>query len=260
MKAVQRMALEPPPHLSPSSIATFKQCPLRFKFSKIDGIREPDTEATIMGSFVHQVLEVVFKLDPADRTIDAAKSIASSLWNDGGWKDDVSAVIGSDEVKLREFRWKSWWCLENYFLIEEPATILPSGIEYEVNDTINGVKVKGFIDRWEDGDEGLIITDYKTGKTPAPRYRADKFTQLLIYAILLEKQTGKPAGKLELLYLKDGTVLSSDVQREQVDAVKKMVATVHGQIMVRCEEEKFEHKTSVLCGWCSFKPMCPAWK
>lgn len=254
------MALKPPPHLSPSSIATFQQCPLRFKYSKIDGMREPDTEATIMGSFVHEILEFVFKLEPEQRTIDAAKSIASSGWNEGGWKEDVMAVIGPDEKRLREFRWKSYWCLENYFAIEDPSKVHPAGLEYELNDNIGGVKIKGFIDRWSDGDEGLVISDYKTGKTPAPRYRADKFTQLLIYAILLEQETGKPAGKLELLYLKDGTVLSADVQKEQVESVKRMIATVHGEIMVRCEDEKFEHKTSVLCGWCNFKPICPAWK
>jgi putative RecB family exonuclease len=253
------MALKPPPHLSPSSIATFRQCPLRFKFNKIDGMREPDTEATIMGNFVHEILEVVFKLEPETRTINAAKEIASSLWNHGQWKEKVSEVIGPNEVKLREFRWKSWWCLENYFAIEDPSSIKPSGIEHEVNDTIAGVQIKGFIDRWSENEDGLVISDYKTGKTPAPKYRADKFVQLLIYAILLEQETEKPAKKLELLYLKDGTVLSSDVDRKKVDSVKDMITTVHEGIMDRCEKEYFEPKTSVLCGWCDFKNICPAW-
>ena len=254
----RRMALEPPPYLSPSSIATFRQCPLRFKYNKIDGMREPDTEATIMGTFVHQILEVVFKLAPELRTIDAAKGIASSLWNDGDWKDRVIDVIGPDESRLREFRWKSWWCLENYFAIEQPSQVHPSGIEHEVNDTISGVPIKGFIDRWAD-DDGLVISDYKTGKTPAAKYRADKFTQLLIYAILLEKETGKKARKLELLYLKDGTLLSSDIDRKSVESVEGMISEVHQGILSRCEKEVFEPKTSVLCGWCSFKKICPAW-
>lgn len=232
---------------------------MRFKFSKIDGIREPDTEATILGTFVHQILEIVFKLDSESRTIDAAKRIASSLWNDGQWKDQVAEVIGTDESRLREFRWKSWWCLENYFAIEEPTAITPSGLEYEVNDAIMGVQIKGFIDRWAEVDGGLVISDYKTGKTPAAKYRSDKFVQLLIYAILLEQQTGQTAKKLDLLYLKDGTLLSSEVDRKQVDSVKKMIATVHGEIMTRCDSEHFEPKTSVLCGWCSYKPVCPAW-
>lgn len=253
------MLLEPPPHLSPSSIAVFQQCPLRFKFSKIDGMREPDTEATIMGNFVHEILEMLFKMEPEERTIDSAKAVASALWNEGGWRSDVSNVIGADESRLREFRWKSWWCVENYFKVEDPKTIKPDGIEHEVNDLIDGVKIKGFIDRWSSSETGITVSDYKTGKTPAPKYRKDKFTQLLIYAILLEQETGVPAEKIELLYLKEGKVLSSEVKQEDVSHVKSTIVNVHSEMMRRCEAGKFEHKTSVLCGWCSFKKICPAW-
>ena len=213
-----------------------------------------------MGTFVHQILEIVFKLDSKSRTIDAAKSIASSLWNDGEWQARVAEVIGSEAARLREFRWKSWWCVENYFAIEDPSSVHPSGIEHEVNDTIAGVPIKGFVDRWVDNDDGLVISDYKTGKTPAQKYRSDKFIQLLIYAILLEQETGRPARKLELLYLKDGTLLSSDIDRRSIESVKTMISGVHGDILARCDRESFEPKTSVLCGWCSFKPICPAWK
>lgn len=253
------MLLEPPPHLSPSSIAVFQQCPLRFKFSKIDGLREPDTEATIMGNFVHEILEMLFKMPSEDRTVDSAKAVASALWNEGEWKSKVTHVIGKDENKLREFRWKSWWCLENYFKIENPQEIEPDGIEHEVNDLIDGVKIKGFIDRWSSTGEEITVSDYKTGKTPAPKYRKDKFVQLLIYAILLEQETGIPAKTIELLYLKEGKVLSSDVKEEDISHVKSTIVNVHSEMMKRCEVGKFEYKTSTLCGWCSFKKMCPAW-
>ena len=45
----------PPPHLSPSSMGTFEQCPLKFKYSKIDMLKDDPTEATLMGNFVHDV-------------------------------------------------------------------------------------------------------------------------------------------------------------------------------------------------------------
>ena len=253
------MAFDPPAYLSPSSLSTFKQCPLRFKYTKIDGVREPDTEATVLGSFVHEVLEIVFSLDPHKRTIEASKNIATSLWNDGGWKTKVSAVIGSRDDLLRDFRWRSWWCLENYFSLENPAEIIASGIEDEVNDSIEGVKIKGFIDRWSETDSGIVISDYKTGKTPAPRYRADKFTQLMNYAIHINKRLNKMPSNLELLYLKDGTRLTSDVNQQGIDTVTNMIVTTNEEILKRCEVGKFEYKTSKLCDWCSFKRTCPAW-
>ncbi|MGA0152949.1 MAG: PD-(D/E)XK nuclease family protein, partial [Ilumatobacteraceae bacterium] len=49
--------LTPPAYLSPSSIGTYRDCPQKFKFSRIDGLKEPPTWATHLGTFVHDVLE-----------------------------------------------------------------------------------------------------------------------------------------------------------------------------------------------------------
>ncbi|MSV58070.1 MAG: exodeoxyribonuclease V subunit beta, partial [Actinobacteria bacterium] len=38
--------LETPEYLSPSSIATYRDCPMKFKFSRIDRIVEPPTWQT----------------------------------------------------------------------------------------------------------------------------------------------------------------------------------------------------------------------
>ena len=46
-----------PKYLSPSSIGTFNQCPMRYKYAKLDKIPEPSTEPQILGSFVHEILE-----------------------------------------------------------------------------------------------------------------------------------------------------------------------------------------------------------
>lgn len=252
------MAFEPPPHLSPSSIGTFQQCPLKFKYNKIDKIIDDPTQATLMGNFVHDVLETMYGLDPVDRTHQEAKKISAHLWGNG-WMDRVTPWVKGEE-NLRLFRWNSWWCIENLWKIEDPLLIAPSGLEEELNGKIGGVTIKGFIDRFSPVEDGFVISDYKTGKTPKGKWVKDKFFQLLVYSHLLDSIGYGTAKEVELLYLKDGIKYSHKVVQEELDLVESTIVSVKSEIDKRCESEEFEPIKSVLCGWCSYKAICPAWK
>jgi putative RecB family exonuclease len=252
------MAFTPPPHLSPSSIGTFKQCPLKFKYNKIDGITDDPTEATLMGNFVHDVLEELYKQEPDFRTQSEAKKIAAYLWANS-WEQRVIPWVRGEE-KIRLFRWNSWWCIENLWKIENPLELLPTGLEHELNGKIGGVQIKGFIDRFSPFEDSFVISDYKTGKTPKPKWVSDKFFQLLVYAHLLDSLGYGKAKQVELLYLKDGVKYQHKVTEEDLASVEETIVTVKNQIDAKCETEEFEPIKSVLCGWCSYKTICPAWK
>ena len=253
------MPFNPPPHLSPSSIGTFKQCQLKFKFSKIDLLSEDPTEATLMGNFVHDVLENLYKEDPDYRIPTVAKQIASDLWGDGGWGDRVAPWVRGEE-KMHMFRWKSWWCIENLWKIENPKDLEPSGLEHELNGQIGGVTIKGFIDRFSPEGEGYVISDYKTGKTPKANWVSDKFFQLAVYSHLLASTGVGDAKSIELLYLKDGVSFKEQVTQELLDKVEEEVVSVKKQIDISCETENFTTTKSILCDWCSFRKACPAWR
>ena len=47
-----------PPALSASRAKEYQQCPLKFRYSVVDGLRQPPTEATVKGTVVHKVLEM----------------------------------------------------------------------------------------------------------------------------------------------------------------------------------------------------------
>ena len=251
------MAFTPPPHLSPSSIGTFKQCQLKFKFSKIDLISEDPTEATLMGNFVHDVLENFYKLPEEDRTKETAKTIAADMWSES-WSERVYPWVKSEE-SLRMFRWKSWWCIENLWKIEDPQTMTPLGLEHELNGKIAGVTIKGFIDRFSQEGLGYVISDYKTGKTPKANWVQDKFFQLVVYSHLLESTGVGKTQSVELLYLKDGVSFKREVTDKMLADVEKEVSMVKEQVDTSCEKEDFTTTKSILCDWCSFKKVCPAW-
>lgn len=253
-----------PEYLSPSSIATFQQCPLRYKYTRIDKMVDPPTEATTMGNFVHEILEQLHVEDPDFRTQERATQIMRGLW-DSKWGDLAGEVLGHDGKLLHEFRWKSYWCIENYFRLEDPSHVILDGIEFAVDDVLSvdgtEVRVKGFIDRWEFCDDGSIkISDYKTGKTPKPQWLDDKFQQLLIYALFLSKHLDMPVSNLELLYLKDGTRYERTITNDDLSETTDLIVAVRKAIDLFCEQKKFPPRKSKLCDWCAQKSICPAWK
>mgnify|MGYP006267775605 CR=1 FL=1 len=247
-----------PEYLSPSSMTTFLQCPLKFKYSRIDKLVEPPTVATIRGNFVHDVLEALYRLEPDQRTLEAAKDLARTLW-DSTWREVAATLIFNDKY-MHEFRWSAWWCIENLWQIEDPQSVIPSGLETEVVADINGVRVRGFIDRYTVDNSNATISDYKTGKKPHPKYQDDKFFQLLVYALVLNELKMCVPTKLELLFLKDSVRLEMTVTESDLLTTQNTIAFVKNAIDASCQDGLFKPVKHKLCDWCHFKPICPAWK
>lgn len=250
-------ALTPPPYLSASSIFTFLQCPMKYKFSRIDGMKEDPTEATLLGNFVHDVLEDLYNSPSEERTLGLAKSLARLQW-DLKWEEQMRPWV--PESRFTHIRWSAWWCIENLWKLENPQEIEPDGCETELNVSIAGVPIKGFVDRWSKNDDGkIIVTDYKSGKTPRPQYQEDKYVQLIIYALGLEEMNLGEVSEIELLFLKDGDRLRRSITSDDRQKVVELVSSVKSNIDKRCETNEFETKPTKLCNWCSFKPICPYW-
>jgi putative RecB family exonuclease len=252
-------SLPVPAYLSPSSIETFRQCPLKYKLSRIDKLPDPPTEATIMGNFVHSVLEDLLAVPAAERTIPTARLLMANQWHTA-YSDRVSEILMHSEKAIHKFRWNSWWCIENYFKIEDPSAIDSKGIEHELNGFIEDVPLKGFIDRWHEEEAGICISDYKTGKTPKPRYANNKFFAMTVYADLLSKETEKPVSKIELLYLKDGVRMDKPITNGLLSDMREIVTTTYREVKVRCSTGEFEPTRNTLCDWCNYKPICPVWE
>ena len=250
--------LVPPPHLSASSISTFQQCPLRYKYSRIDELPEPPTEASLMGNFVHDVLEALYRESNSDRTTSTARMLAAKVWQD--YEGRASSLLHNSADAIRRFRWNSWWCIEKLFSMEDPTACEFDGLEHEINHSVNGVLIKGFIDRWHLDNDEIVIGDYKTGKTPKPHYAGDKFFQLLLYGVVLKEQLNKEIKSLELLYIKDGERLIKTPTADDMDNVYETVLAIRTGIDERCTSGEFEYKPSRLCDWCSFKAICPYWR
>ena len=53
----------PSGHLSNSQITQYMLCPMSYKFSYVDGLREPPNPALVAGKTAHKVLEIFAELE-----------------------------------------------------------------------------------------------------------------------------------------------------------------------------------------------------
>lgn len=252
---------EMPKRLSPSSVTTFMQCPLKFRYSRIDKVPEPPSEAQVLGNMTHEALEHLLMLPAGERTVNAARGIMLAQW------DDKWQQVCQDELRLSPhgqhmLRYNAWVCVENYFALEDPNTVTVAGLEEEVFSDVEGVPMLGYMDRWYTDEDGrAVIQDYKTGKVSKPPYDAEKKLQLFIYAELVSKLKGLEVSRAELIYLKGkGQRVAYTPSHEDMSTMRNTVTGVWEQLGESCATGDFATNKTRLCGWCSYKPMCPAWQ
>ena len=94
--------LNAPEYLSPSSISTFQQCPYKYKLSRIDGLKEPATEHTLLGNYVHSILEEFYRLDASQRTVLGARTLFRSIWDN--YSEEVINIYRGNKTRINEFR------------------------------------------------------------------------------------------------------------------------------------------------------------
>jgi len=188
--------------LSPSSMATWRQCPKRFWFEKILRLPVEASEPAVCGSFVHLVLEQLMSRPAGERTADTARAIAGEVWPAFVTDPDSRFTeLALDATATRAFKQRAWAGIAGYFLIEDPNRIDVVGTEREIRAELEGAPVYGIIDRIDQGYDGLVVTDYKSGKAPAwEDEREEKLGQLRTYAALLEA-TGERVTELRLLFV-----------------------------------------------------------
>lgn len=245
----------PPPRLSPSGAGTFEQCPRRWRMRYVERLPDPPGEAALAGSFAHRVLELFMQREPDERTVDAAKLIAREEWSDVEADPDYQA-LGYDEAGGKQFRWKAWQAIEGLWALEDPKLVEVRATEQDIEANLNGVPFRGIVDRLDDEGDGLVVTDYKSGKAPSPRFRRGRLDQVLLYAAAVQEATGETPVHARLLYLGQRPV-GIKVTQDELDGVVAKLSDTWTAINTACDTDEFEPRTGPLCGWCPYVDRCP---
>lgn len=207
------------------------------------------------GSFAHRVLELLMQCPPAERTPDTAREIAGREWPETESSDDYRA-LGHDADGGRRFKWRAWQAIEGLWKLEDPSTVEVRATEHDVEAELAGVPFRGIVDRLEEEGDGLVVTDYKSGKAPSARFRRGRLDQVLLYAAAVEAAVGEMPVRARLLYLGQRPV-GIDVTRTELDTVTEKLAATWQAINEACDTDTFEPRPGPLCAWCPYATHCP---
>jgi putative RecB family exonuclease len=253
------MAFPLPSSLSPSKVSSFKDCALAFRFSAIDKLPEAPSAPAMKGTAVHRALELLLSEQPEARTPErAAECLGVAL---GEMRDDPAwEELGLEDPDTLAFEQDAAGMLERYFRIEDPRRVEPVGLELTLESEIGGVTVRGIIDRLErDPDGGLVVTDYKTGRTPGRAQEQSRLGGVHFYAYLCHRHYGELPSRVQLMYLgAEPQIISTEPTEQSVRGLERRVEAIWSAVERACEREDFRPKTSALCNWCSFQEYCPA--
>ena len=175
--------------------------PTVFKFSYIDRLPEPPSPPATKGTLVHRALELLMCRPQSDRTIDAALIDLETAGVEMVDDPDLAGLELTDEQR-GQFDADAEELVRKYFLLEDPRTVRPNGLELKLTAQFGRVTLRGIIDRLEIDDDGeFVVTDYKTGSVPSEFAENARLSGVHIYAALCEQMLGKRPARVQLYYL-----------------------------------------------------------
>ena len=238
-------------NLSASAIETYKQCPLKFRLGRIDGVPQTaNNPVLVFGNIIHRVLQR-FHEPEKELTEERILRLLNEEWK-----------IGEFDYTVREEKFKEQgqdmlirYCCQ---VQANPPNVLAREESFAFE--IGPITIRGAIDRIDQTEDGTAIVDYKTSKTSSS---AKSNLQLAIYSMYLEQLDDPTLGGLpteaSLHFLRDEEkpIRSHSFTSDQIGETKEKIIEVAAGIRNR----EFDAKTGMHCDWCDYKSLvCPAWE
>jgi putative RecB family exonuclease len=247
--------------LSPSRAGDFQNCPLLYRFRTIDRLPEPADPVMVRGTLVHAVLEDLFGEAAPGRTLDRAVELLPGEWERLRVEEPRLAELFSAEQAADETTWLASCVdlLRTYFGMEDPRYLEPASREERVSYELeSGVTFAGIVDRIDIAPDGRVrVVDYKTGRSPHPRFEDKAMFQMRFYALVIWRTRGVLPTLLQLMYLGDGSFLTYEPDEQELLAAERKLVALWSAIERAIELRDFPPRKSGLCGWCAHQALCP---
>jgi RecB family exonuclease len=241
--------------LTPSSLQTLTDCPLRWLAERHGGTDARDLRSTV-GSVLHALVA-----EPAgseSQLLAALERAWQHLPFESRWYS--ANELARHRAMIQAFlAWRD----------QTRGELTEVGVEVDVDGVLDGqggasVRLRGRVDRIERDAAGrLVIVDVKTGKTPVSKDDAQRHAQLAAYQLAVAEglvAQGNEPGGARLLYLgKTGSAGATEREQDPLtpearDEWRKLVrdaaeATAGPQFVARVNDG---------CTHCPLRPSCPA--
>ncbi|MBI5232911.1 MAG: PD-(D/E)XK nuclease family protein [Deltaproteobacteria bacterium] len=250
-----------------TDVDAYRTCPRRFFVEKSLGleplsIKEYELEASTVGTIIHKIMERLVKgpFDDIDHLRDRAAVIVEDILKDkkidAYWKELVRDTfismlpdIYEQELEIRK---------DGYI-----STEVETGINGE---PVEGIKLKGKIDRFDKIGDHVQVIDYKTGTadlTCTQVLKGNENLQLFLYAAMLKK-LGCNISRVGIYSLKDMHIkwCPSKSRSKCKDGIEDYIAASLQFLEeavkdLRKGDYTAKPLTDYICWSCHENPFCP---
>src|SRR5680860_73458 len=246
---------------TPSRLTTYLDCPRRYRMAYLERPtpqKGPPWGHNSVGASVHSALANWWKLPVERRSPEAGGALVVSGWLTDGFRNDKQTLDARERGREQ---------VERYLADVDPEDE-PIGIERVVAVKTARASLWGRVDRIDDRpDEGIVVVDYKTGRSVLTVDDARTSLALAVYAAAASRTFRRPCRRVELHHLPSGEVAVWEHTEDTItrhlgraDSIAAEVAALDDRYKARMSleeaDEAFPAKVGPLCGWCDFNAVC----
>ncbi len=242
--------------LSPSTLQTLTDCPLRWLLERHGGSDARDVRSAI-GSLLHALVADPGKTE--SQMLNELEKVWEKLPFDAEWHSDNE--LDRHRTMLTTF---AEWRAQSRGQLTEVGTEVDVAGEVCATDGGPAVRVRGRLDRLERDSEGrLVVVDIKTGKSPVTKDEAQRHAQLAMYQLAIAEgllSQGDEPGGGRLVYL-GKTSGGRAAEREQDALTPESHATWRAKVQgaaAATQGPRFVARINDGCAHCPVRSMCPA--
>ncbi|GAA3591124.1 PD-(D/E)XK nuclease family protein [Kineosporia mesophila] len=242
---------------TPTRLATWQDCPRRYRFTYLDKPQPSRGGAwahTSIGAAVHSALADWWGTPVKLRTTERASQLVRKRWLNDGFADrEQSAAAGRRAVE---------WVRKYLFGSAQDPMAVPAGVEKTVTAKTERLSLSGRVDRIDQRGGELVVVDYKTGRRAPDESDAFASLALAVYAVGTARTYRRPCVQVELHHLPSGTRAVARYDRAGLEsrlaeANSLGEAAAAGDRAHAQGRDVFPPKPSPGCSYCDFRRHCP---
>lgn len=243
--------------LSPSTLQTLQDCPLRWLMERHGGSDTRDLRSTI-GSLVHALIA------QPNRTEAQLSADLDAIWQELPFEAQWFArnELARHRDMLSAFT--QWHADTRHELTEVGSEVAVDGVVVQPDGEGPGVRVRGRVDRLERDAEGrLVVVDVKTGKSPVTKDDAQRHAQLALYQLAIAEgvvSEGEEPGGARLVYVgkRSNGGATERTQDPMTPQQQQQWRTQVHQAAAATAGPQYVARVNDGCSHCPVRPFCPA--
>lgn len=209
-------------------------------------IKTPPTPWLALGTAVHKAIEIEHSQDEWD--LNRAAITFSSAFQTRIEEEEISV----NYAQMRKLDSEGIEMLGRYYaqLQDGKVQAHPLAVEKEFEIQISGITVVGVIDRAEETDDGLVISDNKTGKTKPTEWDLRHNLQGTAYWIASKEIFGRYPVKFVWHHLRTGDMFASIRDENDIKNLEAMVANAKALSDLGVRHRIYHER---VCDWCDYR-------